>query len=86
MSILKEPTLDEIRRYTKDELEVTLLDGEIVRIPATRDYMFKNLFGINGKEENLRNLLQAILKIKINSVKIQNPELKRNYQKIKKVY
>ena len=84
MTILKDPTLEEIKRYTKDENGVTFLDGEIIRIPATRDYMFKNLFGINGKEENLRNLLQAILKIKIKSVEIQNPELKRNYQKDKK--
>ena len=42
MSILKEPTLDEIKRYNKDELGVTLLDGEIVRIPAICDYIFKN--------------------------------------------
>ena len=61
-----------------------MLDGKIVRIPATRDYMFKGLFGINGKEENLRNLLQAILKIKIKSVEIQNSELKRNTEKDKK--
>ena len=84
MNILKEPTLDEIKGYTKNEIGATLLDGKIIRIPATRDYMFKNLFGINGKEENLRNLLQAILKIKIKNVEIQNPELKRNYQKDKK--
>ena len=84
MTFLKEPTLEEIKRYTKDENGVTFLDGKIIRIPATRDYMFKNLFGINGKEENLRNFLQAILKIKIKSVEIQNPELKRNYQKDKK--
>lgn len=81
MSILKDPTLEELRRYTKDKYGATMLDGKIVRIPATRDYMFKGLFGINGKEENLKNLLQAILKKKINSLEIQNPETKKNSEK-----
>ena len=84
MSLIKEPTLEELKRYTKDKYGATMLDGKIVRIPATRDYMFKGLFGINGKEENLKNLLQAILKIKIKSVEIQNPEIKRNTEKDKK--
>ena len=86
MSVIKEPTLDELKRYTKDKYGATMLDGKIVRIPATRDYMFKGLFGINGKEENLRNLLQAILKKKIDSLEIQNPETKKVQKKIKKVY
>ena len=78
MSILKETTLEELKRYTKDKYGATMLDGKIVRIPATRDYMFKGLFGINGKEENLKNLLQAILKNKIEILEIQHPETKRN--------
>jgi len=45
--------------------------------------MFKNLFGVNGKEENLKGLLQAILKIKIESLEIQNPELPRDYKNAK---
>ena len=84
MSFIKEPTLEELKRYTKDKYGATMLDGKIVRIPATRDYMFKGLFGMNGKEENLRNLLQAILKKKIDSLEIQNPEIKRNTEKDKK--
>ena len=84
MSFIKEPTLEELKRYTKDKYGATMLDGKIVRIPATRDYMFKGLFGMNGKEENLRNLLQAILKKKIDNLEIQNPEIKRNTEKDKK--
>ncbi len=84
MGFINEPTEEEIKRYTKDVNGATLLDGKIVRIPATKDYMFKNLFGINGKEENLRNLLQAILKIEIESLEIQNPETQRNSKDDKK--
>ena len=57
--------------YQKDFLGVTKENGEIVRIPATVDFMFKNLFGVNGKEKNLKGLLQAILKIKIDRLEIQ---------------
>ena len=69
--------------YEKDKGGATLQNGEIVRIPAIRDFMFKNLFGVNGKEENLKGLLQAILKMKIESLEIQNPELPREYEKSK---
>ena len=34
MSVIKEPTLDELKRYTKDKYGATMLDGKIVRIPA----------------------------------------------------
>ena len=47
------------------------------------DFMFKNLFGVNGKEENLKGLLEAILKIKIESLEIQNPELPREHKNAK---
>lgn len=69
--------------YEKDQGGATLCNGKIVRIPAKRDFMFKNLFGVNGKEENLKGLLQAILKIKIDSLEIQNTELPRNYKEDK---
>lgn len=70
--------------YEKDKGGATIQNGEIIRIPAIRDFMFKNLFGVNGKEENLKGLLQAILKIKIESLQIQNPELPREYEKSKR--
>lgn len=63
--------------YEKDKYGITYENGKIVRVPAKNDYMFKNLFGVNGKEENLKGLLQAILKIKIDSLEIQNSELPR---------
>lgn len=70
-------------QYEKDSGGATLKNGEIVRIPAKSDFMFKNLFGVNGKEENLKGLLQAILKIEIESLEIQNPELPRNHKDAK---
>ncbi len=69
--------------YEKDEEGATWQEGRIIRIPAIKDFMFKNLFGVNGKEENLKGLLQAILKIKIESLEIQNPELPRDYKESK---
>ena len=72
---LSEAEEEKLQRYTKDSNGATMLEGKIIRIPATKDYMFKSLFGTYGKEENLRHLLQAILKIKIANVTIQNPEL-----------
>lgn len=86
MDIIKDPTEEELKRYKKDVNGATLLDGKIVRIPATRDYMFKNLFGVNGKEENLRHLLQAILKIQIESLEIQTQNYQGVQKKIKRVY
>lgn len=70
--------------YEKDARGATLVDGKIYRILATKDYIFKNLFGINGKEENLKGLLQAILKIKIESLQIENPEIPPQYKEDKK--
>ena len=71
-------------KYTKDIGGATLNEkGEIVRVPATKDFMFKNLFGVNGREENLKGLLEAILKTKIENIQIQNPELPRDYQEAK---
>ncbi len=70
--------------YEKDARGATLVNGKIYRIPATKDYIFKNLFGINGKEENLKGLLQAILKIKIESLQIENPEIPPQYKEDKK--
>ena len=72
------------QHFTKDKGGATLLNGKIYRIPATSDFMFKNLFGMNGKEENLKGLLQVILKIKIESLNIENPELPMEYKKSKK--
>ena len=71
------------KQYEKDAGGATLENGKIVRIPAKTDFMFKNLFGVNGKEENLKGLLQAILKIKIESLEIQNTELPRHYKDAK---
>ncbi len=69
--------------YEKDKYGITYENGKIVRIPAKNDYMFKNLFGVNGKEENLKGLLQAILKIKIDSLEIENSELPRDNKEAK---
>ena len=83
-NITKEKIKEKQEKYTKDIGGATLNEkGEIVRVPATKDFMFKNLFGVNGREENLKGLLEAILKTKIDNIQIQNPELPRDYQEAK---
>ena len=42
------------------------------------DYVFKRVFGSNGNESMLKDLLEAILEIKIEEIIIQNPEIPRN--------
>ena len=68
MSILKEPTLDEIKRYNKNELGVTLLDGEIVRILAICEANKKAK--AQGKNEEKRLITEKSLKIGISIDKI----------------
>ena len=83
-NITKEKIKEKQEKYTKDIGGATLNEkGKIVRVPATKDFMFKNLFGVNGREENLKGLLEAILKTKIEKIQIQNPELPRDYQEAK---
>ena len=42
------------------------------------DYAFKRVFGSNGNEDMLKDLIEAILEIQIEKIQIQNPEIPRN--------
>ena len=44
-------------------------------LPLSNDYVFKRVFGKDGNENILKSLLEAILKIKIKSIEIKNPEI-----------
>ena len=44
-------------------------------LKLTNDFVFKKVFGKQGNESILKNLLEAILKIKIEKIEIQ-PEVK----------
>ena len=44
----------------------------------TVDYAFKRVFGKNGNESILKDLLESILNIEIKSITIQNPEIPKN--------
>ena len=48
---------------------------QIDRLPLTNDYVFKRVFGKKGNENILKDLLEAILDIKIEKVEVQNPEI-----------
>lgn len=58
--------------YEKHQGGATLCNGKIVRIPATKDFIFKNLFGVQVKNEN--NIGERttfyICKLYINSIGI----------------
>ena len=56
--------------------EQTLKTNE--RMSLQVDYAFKRVFGTNGHEEILKDLIEAILEIKIEEIQIQNPEIPRN--------
>ena len=51
---------------------------ETERMQLTVDYAFKRVFGRNGNESILKDFLEAILDIEINSITIQNPEIPKN--------
>ena len=44
-------------------------------LPITNDYIFKRVFSYEGNEDVLKDLLEAILEIKINKVEVKNPEI-----------
>ena len=50
----------------------------IERIPLTKDFMFKNVFGKYGNEDILAAFLETIIKTKITKLEIQNGELPKN--------
>ena len=50
------------------------------RMQLTVDYAFKRVFGKNGNESILKDLLESILNIEIKSITIQNPEIPKNMQ------
>ena len=50
-------------------------EQQIDRLPLTNDYVFKRVFGKKGNENILKDLLEAILDIKIEKVEVQNPEI-----------
>lgn len=50
------------------------------RLELTNDYVFKKIFAMPENNIELKELLEAILNIKINKVEVKNPEISKNYQ------
>ena len=50
-------------------------EEQLERLPLSNDYVFKRVFAREGNEDLLTKLLEAILEIKIQKIKVQNPEL-----------
>ena len=51
----------------------------IKKLPLTSDYVFKRIFGQEENKEALKDFLESILKIKIEKVEINNPELPKDF-------
>lgn len=49
--------------------------GKTKILPLSNDYVFKRIFGKGGNERILKSLLEAIIRIKIKSIEVQNPEI-----------
>lgn len=61
---------------TQKEQNLIAKDKKI--LPLTSDIVFKRVFSREGNEQILKDLLEAILDIKIKNVEVKNPELPRN--------
>lgn len=48
------------------------------RLPLTSDIVFKRVFSRDGSESILKDLLEAVLEIPIETVMVKNPEIPRN--------
>lgn len=54
-------------------------ETSIKKLPLTSDYVFKRIFGQEENKEALKDFLESILKIKIEKVEINNPELPKDF-------
>ena len=54
------------------------INQKVERLPICSDYVFKRVFAKEGNENLLKDFLEAILEIEIESLEIQNPELPKD--------
>ena len=54
------------------------INQQVERLPLCSDYVFKRVFAKEGNENLLKDFLEAILKIEIERLEIQNPELPKD--------
>lgn len=54
------------------------INQQVERLPLCNDYVFKRVFAKEGNENLLKDFLEAILDIEIESLEIQNPELPKD--------
>ena len=54
-------------------------ETNIKKLPLTSDYVFKRIFGQEENKEALKDFLEGILKINIEKIEINNPELPKDF-------
>ena len=52
---------------------------DIKKLPLTSDIVFKRVFSRDGSESILKDLLEAVLEIPIETVTVKNPEIPQNF-------
>ena len=55
------------------------IEKSIERLPLTSDYVFKRIFGQEENKSALIDFLEGILKIKIENLQINNPEIPKDF-------
>ena len=54
-------------------------ETDMKKLPLTSDYVFKRIFGQEENKEALKDFLEGILKINIEKIEINNPELPKDF-------
>ena len=71
-----------VKKEEKEQQKLEISNG---LLPITSDYVFKRVFAYEGNEDVLKDLLEAILKIDIKSLKVRNPEILGQTKESKKI-
>lgn len=56
-----------------------MIKNNVKKLPLTSDYVFKRIFGQEENKEGLKDFLESILKIKIQNIQINNPEIPKDF-------
>ena len=63
----------------QNEIVEQLTKDKTKKIKLTNDWVFKKIFSKPENNQALKELLEAILNIKIDKVEVKNPEMSKNY-------
>lgn len=71
-------TIKEVN-ITIKSTDLEILEKKYKTLPLTNDYVFKRIFGKEKNKPALKDFLEAILNINIESIEVMNPEIPKNF-------